>query len=186
MKKAQILGLSLAVISLSMFSCGKKAPETARQVEPEAAIAALDPQAYKFYGDSISIADAINMDSLIKLVDKNGQSDATVVGEVVSSCQSMGCWMKVKKSDSSTESMQVMTKDHAFFLPIADFKKKQVVFKGVAFYDTTSVENLKEFAADEKLPAEEIAKINKPKIELSFIAEGIAIQKPDNDINKVQ
>jgi hypothetical protein len=177
----------LLSFAIAMFACGKKAPETATQVVPETALAELNPQAYKFYGDSISLKDAITVDSLEKRVKAtNGEIEALVVGEVQSSCQTMGCWVKVKMGDNSTENIQVMTKDHAFFLPLADFKGKKIVFKGIAFYDTTSVENLKEFAADEKLPAEEIAKIKEPKLELSFIAEGIAIQKQDNDINKVQ
>jgi Domain of unknown function (DUF4920) len=168
---------------LILSSCGKKAPDTAKQVNPVVAVATLNPQAYKFYGDSISLANAIAVDSLEKLVKAKGQSDVTVTGEIFSTCQSKGCWMKVLNGN---DKIQVMAKDHAFFLPIADFKNKKVVFSGTAFYDTTSVDDLKEYAADEKLPVEEIAKITQPKVELSFIATGIAIEKAENEINKVQ
>jgi hypothetical protein len=179
------------ILVLGMLSCSqeKKAEDgkTTATAEKEAVVPPRVPliaAAYHYYGDTIDVTKAKSMDSLESEVKAKGEVNAKVYGYVDNTCQSKGCWMTVKMPDG-TKTMQVKTKDHAFFLPIADFKNKQVVFEGTAYYDTTAVEDLKHYAEDAKKSEAEIAKITEPKIEMVFIASGIAIEKDkDDDINK--
>ena len=70
--------------------------------------------------------------------------------------------------------MFVKFKDYAFFMP-KDIAGKKVVMIGNAFKETTSIEDLRHFAQDEGKSKEEIAKINKPKEEMKFMANGVLI-----------
>lgn len=171
MKSLFLFGVLLST-STVFFACSQKSNQETAQ--------APNPNEYRFYGDSVNLDKTVPVDSLAAWVKANGNAKVVIRGEVFSSCQKMGCWMKVA-GKSSTEPIQVMMKDHKFFLPIADFKGKELIFSGVGFYDTTSVEDLREFAEDENLPADQIAKITEPKFELSFIAEGVAIPKEKSE-----
>ena len=72
------------------------------------------------------------------------------------------------------ETIRVNFKDYAFFMP-KDLAGKKVVIDGFAERTETSVEDLKHIAEDAKKPAEEIAKITKPKKEIVFEAKGVVI-----------
>jgi hypothetical protein len=81
----------------------------------------------------------------------------------------------VSDTDTTKTSMFVQFKDYGFFMP-KDLPGKEVVMKGKAYIEETSVEDLKHFAEDEGLSAEEIAKITEPKKELKFMASGVMIK----------
>lgn len=109
----------------------------------------------------------------------NGKSDfvaATVKieGEVESVCQAAGCWMKIKTADGQT--MRVTFKDYGFFVP-KDIAGKKVIFEGVPAVKTTSVAELQHYAEDAGKSKDEIAKINSPKMELTFVADGVLVPK---------
>lgn len=87
-------------------------------------------------------------------------------------CQNKGCWMKVQTADGSM--MRIKFKDYGFFVPM-DITGKNVIFEGVAFKDTTSVEDLKHYAMDGGQSEEEIAAITEPEINTSFLAEGVIV-----------
>lgn len=56
-----------------------------------------------------------------------------------------------------------------------DISGKQVIMQGEAYYQTTSVEELKHYAEDEGLTKEAIASITQPKKELKFMASGVIL-----------
>ena len=73
------------------------------------------------------------------------------------------------------DDMRVTFKDYGFFMPL-DISGKTIVAEGEAVADTTSVDMLRHYAEDEGLPKEEIEKITEPKIEISFVANGVVIK----------
>ena len=101
-------------------------------------------------------------------------TNVKVEGEVESVCQAAGCWMKIKLADGKT--MRVTFKDYGFFVP-KDISGKKVIFEGTPSIKTTSVAELKHYAEDAGKSKEEIAKINEPKTELSFVANGVLVPK---------
>ena len=99
-----------------------------------------------------------------------------VYGKVSGVCQAKGCWMNiVSDADTSKTEMFVQFKDYGFFMP-KDLAGKEVVMKGKAYMEVTSVEDLRHFAEDEGLSKEEIEKITEPKTELKFMASGVMIR----------
>ena len=72
------------------------------------------------------------------------------------------------------DQIRIMT-NHEYFVDL-DIVGKNVVAYGDAYESITSVDELRHYAEDEGLPAEEIAKITEPLSEVSMIAEGIAIK----------
>lgn len=124
------------------------------------------------FGDGVKKGNTITTAEInTKLGDKT-KADMKVIGEVVSVCKKKGCFMNLKMPNGET--MYVNFKDYAFFMP-KDIAGKKVVIDGFAERKTTSVEDLKHIAEDEKKSAEEIAKITQPKKEIVFEAKGVVI-----------
>jgi hypothetical protein len=72
--------------------------------------------------------------------------------------------------------MKVKFKDYAFFVP-KDIAGKEVVIKGMATTDTTTVEELRHYAEDAGKSQAEIDSITEPKIGYKFLASGVALKK---------
>jgi len=106
-----------------------------------------------------------------KVSEKN---NVVIVGKVDEVCQKKGCWMTI--DNGSGQMTRVRFKDYAFFVP-ANISGWTAYAKGTAFFDTTSVEQLKHYAEDAKKSKAEIAAITKPEIELGFTAEGVLFEK---------
>ncbi|GGH44802.1 hypothetical protein GCM10007423_43240 [Dyadobacter endophyticus] len=125
------------------------------------------------FGKQIDDKSAIAATALpAKMGDKN-EMQAKVTGVVESVCQAKGCWMKVNLDNGET--MRVVFKDYAFFVP-KDITGKTVVFEGEAKKTTASAEHLRHYAQDAGQSKEEIAKITEPKDELTFVAEGVIVK----------
>lgn len=125
------------------------------------------------FGKKIDDKKAIEASALPAKMGKEEAMAAKVTGTVESVCQVKGCWMKVKMADGET--MRVMFKDYAFFVP-KDITGKTVVIEGEAQKKTVPVEHLQHYAQDAGKSKEEIAKITEPKQELTFIADGVIVK----------
>jgi hypothetical protein len=175
--------LLILAAAFTLVACSKEnKTETANasdstQVQ-ETAVVGLDmPQdGFNLYGDTIEVKGALTLDSLKQQVIANGPQKVKVYGKVHSTCQNKGCWMKVYLPDGK-ETMHVMFKDYGFFVPLAGMENKLSVIEGEAYLDTVSVDDLKHFAEDAHKSKAEIDAIKEPKIELSFTASGVAIEK---------
>ena len=127
-----------------------------------------------FFGDSITIEDAVEANQLIsKLAGKDSLS-IKLTGIIEEVCQKKGCWMNMNIGNN--QSMKVRFKDYAFFVP-KDAAGKTVYLEGYAYNDTISVADQKHYAEDAGDSKEEIAKITKPEISISFEANGVIIKK---------
>ncbi|MFZ4543571.1 MAG: DUF4920 domain-containing protein [Saprospiraceae bacterium] len=135
--------------------------------------------AQKNFGEKISTKKAISYDELLmkmeKMDAKSAPIEVKVKGDVSAVCQQKGCWMKiVSKSDASKPQLFVKFKDYAYFMP-KDLSGGQVVMKGKAYIEETSVDELKHYAEDDGKSPAEIAKITMPKKEYKFMADGVVI-----------
>ena len=128
------------------------------------------------FGEVIDTTGMITYSSLLSQMESADSVETKVYGKVSGVCQTKGCWMNiVSDMDSTKTEMFVQFKDYGFFMP-KDLAGKEVVMKGKAYREITSVEDLKHFAEDEGLAKEEIAKITAPKTELKFMASGVVIK----------
>ena len=130
----------------------------------------------KHFGETISEKGAITYDKLLTKLDKKDKiENVKVMGKVDGVCQAKGCWMNMVSNNPDKESMFVKFKDYGFFMP-KDIVGKTVIMEGVAYRETTSVEELRHYAEDEGKSKEEIEKITEPQVELKFMASGVLIQ----------
>ena len=128
----------------------------------------------KHYGPTkVDQTNAISLDEMVKRFNQNPQEATfTFYAPIVNVCQSAGCWVNVKKSDSDL--LRIRFKDH-FGIPPKTETGNVAYFHGIAYYDTISVQLQKHFLEDGNAPQSEIDKIVAPKIELNFQADGVLI-----------
>ncbi len=124
------------------------------------------------YGKTIDSKNALAVDALKSKMNSTEALNAKVTGKVLEVCSKKGCWMKLENANG--EPMRVTFKDYGFFMP-ENIVGKNVVIKGISKVKTTSVAELKHYAEDAGKSKEEIAKINTPKQEISFEAEGVLV-----------
>ncbi len=130
----------------------------------------------QYFGEKISDESAIGYNQLIAKMAEADEVEAVVVGRVESVCQAKGCWMNIVSPDGQTdEEMFVKFKDYGFFMPM-DISGKDVVMRGKAYKEETSVEELRHYAEDEGKSAEEIEAITEPIVELKFMADGVILK----------
>ena len=85
-----------------------------------------------------------------------------------------GCWMNMLVAN---DTVLVRFKDYGFFVPKQGVEGSSAIINGFLSVDTLSVAQLRHYADDAGKNNEEIMKIKKPKITLSFLADGVAIQE---------
>lgn len=128
------------------------------------------------FGEKISADDAISRQALSKKFDKLKSNDTINVkftGKIGKVCQKKGCWIQVPLDDE--KQTFVKFKDYAFFMPF-NSAGSEVILNGKAFVKEISVKQLQHYAKDAGKSDEEIAKITKPKITYSFIADGVLLE----------
>tara|TARA_X000000950_G_scaffold287831_1_gene401863 strand:- start:7374 stop:7814 length:441 start_codon:yes stop_codon:yes gene_type:complete len=121
----------------------------------------------KFYGEKFNLK---NIDNLLEL----SSTKVKVKGEIISTCPMKGCWMNMLVSN---DTVLVRFKDYGFFVPKQGLEGSSAIINGFLSIDTLSVAQLRHYAEDAGKKTEEIMKIKKPKITLSFLADGVAIQE---------
>ncbi|MBT6030874.1 MAG: DUF4920 domain-containing protein [Crocinitomicaceae bacterium] len=123
--------------------------------------------------------DTLNsVDEMYHEILNDGSVTMTVQGSCSEICQMAGCWIEVAKSDSTN--VFVKFKDH-FTLPIESTVGKSVVFHGTGKVDTTSIEMQRHYLDDKVKSGEVVSKedydaIVSPKVDITFIADGIMVQ----------
>lgn len=129
-----------------------------------------------YFGEKISDVEAIKFEDLLLKMTEMDTVEATVIGKVESVCQAKGCWMNIVSTDiDNPGEMFVKFKDYGFFMPL-DISGKQVVMRGKAYKEETTVDELRHYAEDEGKSEEEIAEIIEPIVELKFMADGVILK----------
>lgn len=156
----------LAAIAIATAACNNAEPESEVTAEPEVI--------RSFYGDSITVDNAITIAELNQQMVGKDSLLTKVSATISQTCTKMGCWMDVDMGNGET--MTVFMRDHNFFVPKEGCEGKVAIFEGKAYFDTLSVEYLQHLAEDAGKSAEEIALITEPKPALSFDAKGVIIE----------
>jgi hypothetical protein len=169
--------LSTLMLGAACNSASKKTSEV-KNVEEEC-YASKDkeyakPNVKGGFGDVITRDAAVSLTEFTKSYDRKAAQTVKLKGKVLEVCEQKGCWMSL--DNGSEGPMMVHFKDYAFFVP-RDIKGKNVVIEGEIKSDTTSVKELKHYAADGGKSKEEIEKITEPKVELTFMASGVIVEK---------
>lgn len=154
---------------LFLVSCSSHTEEVKTTIP---AVAVDDSNLY--FGDSITVDGAIAADQLAAKLSGKDSIQIKLSGTIEEVCQKKGCWMNMNIGNG--ESMRVRFKDYAFFVP-KDAAGKSVFIEGYAYTDTTTVAELKHYAEDAGKTKEEIDKITKPEVSISFEANGVLIKK---------
>ena len=163
MKKLAFLSLCSL---LSLAACRNEKPKAETPAAPEVEMV--------YFGDTIADGGATPANQLLKELDGKDSLKVKVTATIEEVCQKKGCWMDVSLGNGKM--MKVSFKDYAFFVP-KDAAGKTAVFEGFAYTDTISVKELRHYAEDEGKTKEEIAKITKPEVRVSFEARGVIIKK---------
>jgi hypothetical protein len=133
---------------------------------------------YSNYGEAITPEGAVEMQALLAQLEGQDSLAIKMTGAIEQTCSKMGCWMTVDMGNGET--MRVTFKDYGFFVPKEGMEGKEVVFEGVAKRKVTDVDMLKHFAEDAGKSQEEIDAITEPKVELTFVANGVIIKEKES------
>ena len=125
------------------------------------------------FGEPIDKKGAISAKKLSQKMDKSESLNIKVKGTITEVCQAKGCWMTIDLGDD--ELMRVKFKDYGFFVP-KDAAGKTAIIQGVAKNEIIGVDELRHLAKDAGKSEKEIIAIDKPKEELTFVAEGVIIK----------
>jgi len=123
----------------------------------------------EFYGEKFDY-DTKKIDNSFDFTD----SKVRMKGEIISTCPMKGCWMNMNVAN---DTILVRFKDYGFFVPKAGVEGSIAIVNGYLSIDTLSVAQLRHYAEDSGKNKNEIMKITDPKITLSFLADGVAIQQ---------
>ncbi|MEM9835512.1 MAG: DUF4920 domain-containing protein [Bacteroidota bacterium] len=160
-------------LAICLFACnaGKSTEAEVTETTVEEQTIAAPERAGEVFGAEEDFSEAIDLAALeTNLVGQDTLEQVIVQGEVTGVCQAKGCWMTI----AGKEDMMVRFKDYGFFMP-KDIDGREVVMHGRAYYQTTSVDELRHYAEDAGKSAEEIAMITEPKKELRFLASGVLL-----------
>ncbi len=127
------------------------------------------------YGKKIDKKGAISVKQLEQSFAKAESFNGKIEGEVVQVCKKKGCFLTIKRSGDQ-EPIMVRFTDYAYFVP-EDLVGKTVVVEGKAKVKETTVEWQKHYAEDMGKSKEEIAKITKPRKDISVVADGVLVVK---------
>ena len=165
------------IIGLSVAACGAKINDT---VASDAGGRAEQPPALEVedgFGADFTAERVIPAQQFSDVFSAEDISDTittTLLGTVNEVCQAKGCWMTIAAGDD--REMMVKFKDYGFFVP-KDISGREVIMNGMAYYQTTSVDELRHYAEDAGKSDAEIAQITEPKRELRFLADGVQLVK---------
>ena len=126
------------------------------------------------YGQSFDTAGINNYKVEKESLLNNPQDDTKLEGRILSTCPMKGCWMKMSVEQ---DTILVRFKDYGFFVPKSGAEGKSAIINGKLSVDTLSIAQLRHYAEDAGKSKEEVSKIVKPEITISFLADGVVIDK---------
>ena len=126
------------------------------------------------YGQSFDTAVINNYKAEKESLLNNPQDDTKLEGQILSTCPMKGCWMKMSVE---RDTILVRFKDYGFFVPKSGAEGKSAIINGKLSVDTLSVAQLRHYAEDAGKSKDEVSKIVKPEITISFLADGVVIDK---------
>lgn len=122
------------------------------------------------YGQPFEATKAVPVTQALSMFNEKGSTEFIIKGEITKVCQTEGCWFYYKTDTSEL----FVDFGHKFEIPM-NSTGKTAVAKGYFYRDTTSVEQLKEYAKDDKKTEAEINAITEPEVQVIFHATGVFI-----------
>lgn len=181
-KKMYLVG-ALAM-SIMFMSCNETTEEGDTQSEPmEQNEGAEEDQKAdseeaevktEFGTKKVDVSEAISTAELVSQFEGKTEMEATFKAEINEVCSKMGCWINIDKGDGET--FMVRFKDH-FTIPTETEVGTIAYLTGKAIQDTIPVDEQRHYLEDANAPQEEIDAITEDKYEMTFIAEGIKLEK---------
>lgn len=158
----------IALLMTGFLAACQEASNDTASTEETAAVEAI------FYGDKFDVATPVaSTDLTSQMIDGQALEGIQVSGEVLAACKMKGCWMTMPLGED--QEMRVTFKDYGFFVP-TDCAGQTATIEGRAYYDTTSVEDLRHYAVDGGMTEDEAAeKYTEPEIAISFEATGVTL-----------
>lgn len=123
----------------------------------------------QFFGEVFTPKKGISTNALLAQMKGKEAVETMVEGEITAVCKKKGCWMTLAVEDG--EDIMVRFKDYGFFMPLD--LTGNVLIKGTAKEQITTVDELKHYAEDDGASPEEIAEIKEPKREVHITATGV-------------
>jgi len=174
MTKKILFTISL-LSALALFSCKQTDKESVDSIETSKAI---NLNQYENFGADFTTDNLLSTEEMRLKYESMQAGDSIEVSfktKVKEVCQKKGCWIKLDLGDNSSEAF-VKFKDYKFFVP-KDAAEADAIVKGVAYKAETSVAELRHYAEDAGKSEEEVAAITEPKLEYTFLADGIFLKK---------
>lgn len=165
--------LTYLFILAVLTACGNATAEAETTAESTATTEVADKATDgEVFGAEEDFSSPIDYDMMLAKLTAAPQDTMllTVKGKVNDVCQKKGCWMTI----DGEEEVMVKFKDYGFFMPL-DIAGREVIMHGKAYYQTTTVDELRHYAEDAGKSAEEIAAITEPKHEMRFLASGVKL-----------
>lgn len=164
----------LFTASSLLFACTGGNEQENKDEQPAADTATEAMVDNGMYGEPITAEGALTPAEFLAAMEGKDSMEVKITSNINAACQKKGCWMKLDMGEGNPE-MRVRFKDYGFFVPM-DSEGKSTVIAGLAFRDTTSVDDLRHYAEDAGKSEEEILAITEPEINLSFMAHGVIIK----------
>ncbi len=140
-------------------------------------VAEAEPQEeYESFGAKISPQGTFSSSVMLEKYGSLRRGDtinAKFKAKVNSVCEMKGCWMVLDLP--GIDDAMVKFLNYGFFVP-KDIVGRDVIVRGKAFIEETSVEDQKHYAADARKNEEEIASIKAPQKNFGFIADGVLVK----------
>ena len=147
------------------------------QSKSKAATKPFNNNDYALFGQKFQVKKVLSNKDLLKKYKTLKAGDSLTVqfqSNIKSVCKKKGWWLTMDLTGD--EVSFVKFKDYAFFVPL-NADNSQAIISGKAFVDVVSVDELKHYAKDGGKTGAEIAKITKPEVTYSFLADGVYIKK---------
>jgi len=168
--KKYVFAFALLIIALS---CNETHKSDKKDVATEA-----EPQdEYESFGAKISPEGSFSSSVMLEKYGSLQRGDtinAKFKAKVNSVCEMKGCWMVLDLP--GVDDAMVKFLDYGFFVP-KDIIGKEVIVRGKAFLEETSVEDQKHYADDARKNEIEIASIEETEKNFGFIADGVLVKK---------
>ena len=134
----------------------------------------LGCKSIKYYGEKLSKAEVSTYEDVSEKAYSNGSIKTIISGTILETCPKKGCWMSMA---TKTDTVFVRFRDYGFFVPTGGVEGRKAIVEGDLFVDTITVRMLRHYAKDAGKSKEEIEKITEPELGLSFLADGVSIEK---------
>ena len=137
-------------------------------------IKAQSATTFEAFGELFDSSQVNNYVAEKEVLLKNPQDNVRLRGEILSTCPMKGCWMRMSVEQ---DTILVRFKDYGFFVPKSGAEGKSAIVNGNISVDTLSVAQLRHYAEDAGKPRSEVMAIVNPEITISFLADGVLINK---------